>query len=569
MKHILLIALLLISIPAFAQDADSPWGLAMHGTPKYTKASTHLDYANPNAPKGGKITYGAIGTFDTLNPYSIKGKAAQGLNLTYDRLMARVWDEAFTMYPLIAERVEVSQDRSAITFHVNPNARFQDGTQITAQDVMFSYKTLKESGRPNMRSVYKLVSKAEITNDGTAISFQLGEGFDQETVMILALMPVLSEAYWKGKIFDASTLDIPNSSGPYKIANIDAGRSITYQRNKNYWAAELLTRVGHFNYDTIVYDYYRDDTVAFEAFHSGDIDLRREWDAGKWASSYDTSAVKKGKITTEAISHGRPERVRSFIYNTRRAPFDDIRVREALSLIFDFDWANKNLFHGKYKRIDSYFPNSELAAPKAEIVKTPNKTQREKLRTASALLDEAGWSVEDGKRVKDGKEFTFEILLGAPEDEKLALHFKRSLEKMGITATLRVMDSSAYRARLNVYDFDMTLYFWLSSLSPGTEQMLYWSCEAAEQHARWNFAGVCDPEIDRLAASIAKTKSRTALIETTQALDAKLMEGHYMIPLTYAGEDYVAYWKKIHRPKTTPLYGMVLETWWAKEKVDE
>ncbi len=567
MKYFFLIACLFFTTAALAA---TPYGLAMHGAPKYTAEGAHLDYANPDAPKGGHITYGAIGTFDTLNPYSIKGKAAQGLNLTYDRLMARVWDEAFTMYPLIAERVEVAEDRSTITFFINPKARFHDGTPITAEDVLFSFHTLKESGRPNMRRIYQLVENAEIIDNGTAVHFTLGEGYDQETVMILALMPVLSKAYWEGKTFDATTLDIPNSSGPYRIAKIDAGRSITYERDPNYWAKDHLTRVGHYNYDTITYDYYRDDTVAFEAFKSGDIDLRREWDAGKWASSYhDLPAVKAGEIITEAIPHGRPERVRSFIYNTRRAPFDDIRVREALSLLFDFEWANKNLFHGRYKRIDSHFPNSELAAP---LENTEPKTYRENLRKANALLNDAGWIVENGLRMKDGQAFSFEILLGAPEDEKLALHFKRSLEKMGIAANLRVMDSAAYRARLNEYDFDMTLYFWLSTLSPGTEQMLYWSCESANTPARWNFAGICKPEIDETAASIAEAKTREELLSRTQKLDQLLLQGHYMIPLTYAGEDYVAYWSKLQHPDTTPLYGAVLETWWEKpvqEMVDE
>lgn len=530
----------------------------MHGKPKYDESATHLDYANPDAPKNGAITMAAIGTFDTLNPYSIKGKAAKGLNLVYDRLMARVWDEPFTMYPLIAERVEVPEDRSAITVHINPKARFHDGTPVTADDVIFSFETLKTGGRPNMRQIYKLVETVEKRGE-RSVHFAFGEGYDQETVMIIAMMPVLSRAWWKDREFDSTTLDTPNLNGPYRIAAVDPGRSITYERVPDYWAKDLLTNVGHHNIERITYEYYRDDNVAFEAFKSGDIDLRREFDAGKWASAYDFPALGDGRVMKENIPHSRPEKALGFIFNTRRAPFDDIRVRKAFDLLFDFDWANKNLFHGQYKRIDSYFPNSTLAAPRpAEEAASP----RARMRMADELLKESGWLVENGKRVKDGTPLEFEILLGAPEHEKTALHFKRSLEKMGITPRIRVLDTAAYRGRLNEYDFDMTLYFWLNSLSPGTEQNLYWTCEAANQPARWNFPGICDPQIDALAAGIAQAGTREELVSKVHKLDQALLDGHYMVPLYYSGVDYVAYWKPVRRPETTPLYGMVLETWW-------
>ena len=530
----------------------------MHGKPKYDQGATHLDYANPDAPKGGAMTMGAIGTFDTLNPYSIKGKAAEGLNLVYDRLMARVWDEPFTMYPLIAERVEIPEDRSAITVHINPKARFHDGSPVTADDVIFSFETLKNEGRPNMRQIYKLVKSVEKRDERT-VHFAFGEGYDQETVMIVAMMPVLSKAYWEGRTFDSTTLDIPVLNGPYRIAAVDPGRSITYERVPDYWAKDLLVNAGHFNIDRITYEYYRDDGVAFEAFKSGDIGLRREFDEGKWASAYDFPALKNGDVIAENLAHGRPEKAQGFIFNTRRAPFDDIRVREALSLLFDYDWANKNLFHGQYKRIESYFPNSQLAAP---VPLREESDLRVKMRQADELLKQAGWEVENGKRVKDGAPFEFEILLNAPEDEKLALHFKRSLERMGIFPRIRVLDTAAYRGRLNDYDFDMTIYFWRNSLSPGTEQNLYWTCEAANSPARWNFPGICTPEIDALAGSIASAKSREELVDKIHTLDKALIDGHYMIPLFYSGVDHVAYWKPIKRPENTPLYGMVLESWW-------
>lgn len=562
----------------------------MHGIPQYNAQSTHLGYANPDAPKGGTLRMAAIGTFDSLNPYAIKGSAAQGLALVYDRLMARVWDEPFTLYPLIADHVDVAPDRSAITIHVDPRARFHDGSPITADDVIFSYQTLRDSGRPNMRKVYRLIETVEKT-DPLTVRFKLGEGYDQETIMIIAMMPVLSKSYWESRTFDSSTLDIPLLNGPYRIAEFDPGRRIVYERVPDYWAADLLTNKGHHNFDRIIYDYYRDDSVAFEAFKSGDLTLRREWDAGQWARAYDFPAALDNRVKTEALPHGRPERVRALIFNTRRPPFDDIRVRKALNLLLDFNWINKNIFYGQYKQIDSYFPNSELAATskpgpreleiltpwKDQIQSTvfegkdtrPPQTQREKLREADRLLKEAGWIVENGKRVKNGKPFSFEIILDAPENEKIALHFKRALEKMGIDVLIRVLDTAAYRGRLNEYNFDMTLYYWLSSLSPGTEQILYWGCAAANEPARWNFSGICNPAIDSIAQAIPETKTREDLVAHVRALDRILMSGDYMIPLYYGGTDYVSYWNPVHRPEKTPLYGMVLETWWMDTEKDE
>lgn len=591
MKKILIqLAGLVLCFAAVPAKAEILYALSMHGAPKYSSAFTHLDYANPDAPKGGTLKQAAIGSYDSLNPFAIKGKAAQGLSYVHDRLLARVWDEPFTMYPLIAEKVDVPEDRSAITFFIDPRATFQDGSPITADDVIFSFETLRDQGRPNMQRVYKLVKSVEKV-DGRTVHFALGEGYDRETVMILGLMPVLSKAWWQGRTFDSSTLDIPVASGPYKVAGMDPGRSITYERIPNYWAADLPVNKGHYNFDKIVFDYYRDDTVAFEAFKSGQLDLRREWDANKWAKGYDLPAVKSGELIKETLSHGRPERVNSLIFNMRRPPFDDIRVREALGLTLDFKWLNDNLFYGLYKQVNSYYPNSLLAA-----TGTPDDLQmkllepfratlspsvfgpvwqppqsgtteamRENLRRADELLKEAGWIVKNGKRVnaKTGSPFTFEVLLGSPDDEKLALSFTRGLKRLGIEANVRVLDSAAFLGRLNEYDYDMVLYYWLSTLSPGTEQILYWGCEAAKQPARWNYAGICDPAVDALSGQIAAATDRDNLVATVRALDRVLLSGQYMIPLYYPGADFVARRKTIHRPENMPLYGMVLETWWG------
>lgn len=582
MRILLFITALFFPFSAIAADS---FGLAMHGGAKYSAESTHLTYANPDAAKGGALKSAAIGTFDTLNPYNIKGKAPAGMNLVYARLMTRVWDEPFTMYPMIAKSYSIADDRSWISFTLDERAKFSNGAPITIDDILFSYETLKAHGRPNMRQIYKLVSNVEKT--ANTIKFSFGNGYDEETALILAMMPVLSKAYWSERNFDSTTLDTPNTNGPYTISNVDAGRSITYARNPNYWAKDHFTNVGLNNFETITYDYYRDDTVAFEAFKAGDLDMRRESNAGRWFSAYDFPAIKNGSLIKAAIKHGRPEKAKGFVYNTRRAPFNDIRVREALSLLFDFNWVNKNLFAGQFQRINSYFPNSELAAPdmpsEAELellstydlpeaitttaaprppVSATPRNIRTNMRHADALLTAAGWGVENGKRMKDGQLFTFELLIGAPEEEKIALHFKRSLDKMGIDANIRILDSAAFRGRLNEYNYDMVVYHWLSSLSPGTEQNLYWSCAAAEQPSRFNYAGICDTNIDALAASVPTAKTREDLVTRLHALDRLLLHGHYMIPLYYAGTDFFAHKTTIKIPENTALYGAVTETWW-------
>lgn len=561
----------------------------MHGNPKYPADFKNLDYVNPDAPKGGTLRQAATGTFDSLNPFILKGTPAKGLDYVYDKLMSRVWDEPFTMYPLIAEKVDVPADRSAITFFLNPKAKFQDGTPITADDVIFSFETLREKGRPNMRTVYKLVKTADRI-DSLTVKFTLGPGFNRETVMILSMMPVLPKAYWSGKNFEASGLGIPVGSGPYKVSLVDAPHRVDYERDPNYWAADLPVNKGVYNFDKVIFDYYRDDVVAFEAFKSGQLNLRREWDATKWANGYNTPAVKSGAIVKEVIPHGRAERVNSLIFNTRHAPFDDVRVREALGLTLDFKWVNDNLFYGLYKQVNSFFPNSNLAATgvpdEAQLkildpfraglspavfgavwqlpVSGSPDAMRENLRKADELLKEAGWVVKNGVRVnaRTGKPFTFELLLGTQQEAKIGLAFTRNLKRLGIDANVHIVDVSNFQLRLKTYDYDMMLFYWNPSLSPGTEQMLYWSCAAAKQESRMNYAGVCDPAIDDIANAIAGTKDRDDLLAHTRALDRLLLWGHFIIPLYYPGVDFVAHTKDIQRPKNTPLYGMVLETWW-------
>lgn len=532
------------------------FGLAMHGKPKYKHNAKHLDYANPHAPKGGALKQAVIGTFDTLNPYSINGKAAAGLNLVNDRLMSRVWDEPFTMYPNIAQSVTLCEgSRGSITFTLNPNAQFSDGSPITADDILYSFETLKAHGRPNMQQTYKEVAEAKIIDQHT-IHFQLKEEHGNETIMILAMMPVLSKAYWSAHDFTKTSFDIPVSSGPYQITKIDPGRSITYKRNPNYWAKDLFQNVGHNNFETMSYTYFRDDTVAFEAFKSGAINIRSEHDASKWASGYNSVPT----IEKVALSHQRPERAYGMIFNTRRAPFDDINVRSALNLMFDFDWINTNLYHGLYKQVDSYFPNSELAAPQAK--KNHKATTREKLREAKRLLEHAGWTITNNQLQKNGTPFSFELILSSTDEEKLALHFKQTLQKLGIEMNIRKLDSASFRGRLNEYDYDMVIHYWLSSLSPGTEQPLFWSCDASEQNGLWNYPGICDPAVDSLVQYIASTLSRDELVSLTRKLDQTLWDQDYIIPLYYRGEDWFGIHKGFEHPAKIPLYGAVIESWW-------
>ncbi|MFP4464478.1 MAG: extracellular solute-binding protein [Alphaproteobacteria bacterium] len=546
-----------------AQDSPTTeyHALVMHGQSRYHESSPHLSYVNPNAPKGGDIKIAAIGTFDTLNPFSLKGQAPQNINLAYDRLMRRVWDEPFTMVPLIAQRVSVPDDRSSITFHLNPKARFNDGSTITANDVRFSFETLKEHGRPNMRRIYRLIESVTTPGKHT-IKFTLGEGYDRETVMILALMPVLSEKWWQERNFEQTVLEPPVSNGPYRITNVEPGRTITYTRNDNYWAKDLLANKGQYNFETITYDYFRDDTIALEAFKKGDLDLRREWDIGKWQSAYDDMSPD---LTRQDFPHQRPEQAHGFIFNLRKAPFNDINVRKALNLAFDEEWIGKNLFHNQLNRINSFFPNSPLAAPITQDRNPPSL--RERLRKADKLLKQSGWIIEEGKRIhKDTQEpLHFEILLSSIQEEKVALAYKNTLKRLGITPDIRMADSATFQKRKNLYDYDILTHYWQNSLSPGTEQMLYWSCEAAKKTAGFNYAGICSPKVEQYAAKIANAKSYDELTHYAHLIDRKGIEEQIFIPFFYKDVDYIAHRKTLQYPENTPIYGTVLESWWMTE----
>lgn len=580
--------LALWSSPSFADNGLH--GLAMVGTPTMPKGFTHFNYTNPDAPKGGTLRQAILGNFDTLNPFSLKGTAAQSLNLVYDRLMMRSWDEPFTLYPLIAESIDVPDDRSSITFHLNPKAKFQDGSPILADDVLFSFKILKENGRPNMRNTYKMVSAADKIDDHS-VKFKLSADRTKETVMILAMMPVLSQKWWATQDLNKTILTPPNSTGPYKITSVDVGRRIVMERNPDYWAKDLPVAKGQYNFDRIIFNYFKNQTSAFESFKAGDTDIWIDTNPGHWANSYDFPAAKNGTVVREEIAHHRVEKMWGFIFNSSRPPFDDRNVRKALSLVLDYDWINKNIFYGQYKTLDSFFPNSYLAAtglPSADELTylTPYKDKlpadvfgtawvppvtgnQSAIRTnrleADKLLTSSGWVIQNGVRVnaKTQEPLDFEIIIGSPEEEKLALAFKRSLGGLGVNVKLRVLDAAAFQARLSDYDYDMMLYNWQNTLSPGSEQAVYWSCAAATQKGRFNYAQICNPAIDNLVTQIPNSKTTAEMTSAVRALDRILMAESYVIPLFYTGRDFVASWTRISHPEKPSLYGNIMESWWS------
>ena len=575
------------SAPCMAAPAH---GIAMHGAPKYGPDFEHLDYVKPDAPKGGELRRAATGTFDNLNPFIIKGVVAHGRHLVFESLLKRTWDEPFSLYGLIAESIEVPDDRSSVAFTLRPEARFHDGSPITVDDVIFSWETLKEQGRPNHRLYYNKVRKIERPDARTVRFLFDTETPDRELPLILGLMPIVSKAYYASVTFEQTTLTPPLGSGPYEIESVDAGRGIVYRRDPDYWGRDLPINRGQHNFDRIAYDYYRDDEVMMEAFRAGEYDLRQELSATRWATGYDFPAVNDGRVKLELLPHGRPSGMFAMVFNTRRAMFADRAVRYALSLAFDFEWINRNLLQGAYVRTNSIFDNSELGArglPEGgelallephrgslppELFETAYHAPvvegglRKNLATARRLLNEAGWSVEDGslRRTSDGLPLAFEILLVNPGNERIVLNLNRNLERLGVEAKVRTVDTAQYQYRRNVYDFDMLIYRWGMSLSPGNEQAFYWGMEAADQEGTRNYPGIRDPAVDALIAKMTEARERGDFVDVVRAMDRVLMWGHYMIPLYHLNDDRFAYWDKFGRPEYTPVYGAVLDAWWEE-----
>ncbi|WP_203141068.1 extracellular solute-binding protein [Marinobacter mangrovi] len=573
--------------------AEAVHGLAMHGDPKYGPDFKHFDYVNPDAPKGGTLRLSIVANgYDSLNPFVLKGVSAARLQTyAYDSLLTESADEPFSMYGLIAESLETPEDRSYVIFHIRPEARFSDGQPMTAEDVAYTFKLLIEKGHPFFRSYYAEVKDVKVL-DKLTVRFDFGDTQNRELPLILGQMPILPKHYWEKHDFQESGLTIPVTSGPYTIETFDAGRSITYKRNPDYWAQDLPVNVGRNNFDEIRFDYYSDDTVALEAFKAGNYDFRLESSAKNWATGYAGDALSSGKIVKEAIHHSRPVGMQAFAMNTRRFPFDNPKVREALAYGFDFNWANQNLFYGQYTRTQSFFENSDLASsglPKGEELKllepyrdqlppevfnkeyhppstTNGTTLRDNLRTAITLLRSAGFEIRDGKLVEksSGRPLKFEIMLAQKTFERVVLPFKKNLAKLGIEVEVRQVDTSQYIRRLRSFDFDMVVSSFPQSDSPGNEQRDYWHSSNADEPGSRNIPGVNSPVVDDLVAKVIQAPDRQALVDRTHALDRVLLWGHYVIPQWYLAVDRVAYRNKLARPSNTPKNGYDLSRWWVK-----
>ena len=586
-----------VNAEAVSVEVKPTHGVAMHGDIKYSENFTHLDFVNPDAPKGGTLQQHVIGTFDSLNPFIVKGTPAAGMafirsSLVYESLMQNAWDEPFSLYGIIAESIELPEDRSYVVFNLRPEAKWHDGKPITAEDVKWTFETLRDKGSPFFGAYWGDVSKITVEND-QRVRFDFSSVGNAELPLIIAEMTVLPKHYWEGKDFTKSSLEKPLGSGPYKVGRIDPGRSIEYVRAEEWWGKDLPFWKGQYNFDRLVYDYYRDSNIALEAFFAGEYDVREENTAKLWESAYDAPPVQQGKITKEEIENGRPAGMQAFIMNTRRPVFADKAVRKALAYAFDFEWSNKQFAYGTYTRTNSYFENSELAStglPSDVELEILNKykdqipeevfteeykapvtdgsgNMRKNLRAAQKILDDAGWTLgSDGIREKDGVKLQFEIIDSTNVFERWVLPFIQNLKRLGVEATFRTVDSAQYQNRMTEYDFDMTLGGFGQSSSPGNEQRDFWGSEKADIPGSRNYIGIKDPVIDEMIESIIQAPSREELVTRVRAMDRVLLHNYYVIPMWHYAKWRLAYWNKIERPDNlSPITPAITNTWWASQ----
>ncbi len=584
-----------LASPAFPQASaqEAPvHGLAMHGAPALPPEAPHLPYADPEAVKGGSIVYGLTGSFDSVQPFIIRGSSPFWVirDLAFESLLTRNHDEPFTLYGLLAESVETPEDRSWALFTIREEARFSDGSPVTPEDVIFSMEVLRDQGRPNYGSSYRKVSSVEKVGE-RGVRFVFGEG-DRELPLILGLMPILSKADWEGKDFSVSTIRPALGSGPYVISQVDPGASLTFRRNPDYWGRDLPINRGLHNFDEVKYLYFRDSNALWEAFTSGLVTFRHEQSAERWAQGYDFPAFRSGAVERGEVVHGRPTGMRGLVFNTRRPLFQDRRVREAVSLALDFEWLNRTLYYGAYARIQSYFGNSALGcdsgpadeaerallapylgelpegaleAACAQPVSDGSGRDRTRLRRAAALLREAGW-VSQGGVLKNaaGEPFAFEILTSGVEEERVAGAFAQALKSLGIQMRARTVDAAQMAARKNDYDYDMVFNFWALSLSPGNEQTLYWGSAGREIPGTRNYMGVASPGVDAMIQALLEARDRAPFEAAARALDRLLTANQYVVPLWWEPTDKLAWRKGMRRPEKDPLYGYRPEVWWSE-----
>jgi microcin C transport system substrate-binding protein len=580
----------LAAAPVPAQEIRGAHGVALHGQPKYGPGFSHFDYVNPEAPKGGEVRLAAFGSFDSLNPYILKGQAAAGSGLVFETLTESSSDEPITEYGLLAETIDIPADRSWVAFTLRPQARFQDGTPVTPADVIWSFETLRKDGHPYYRAYYANVAKAEAVGERT-VRFSFSIAGNHELPLIMGQLPVLPAHAFKDRPFASTTLEPIAGSGPYRLIEVQPGRSVTYRRVADWWGKDLPINRGRHNFETIRYDYYRDLDVSFEAFKAGAYDFREEHSSKNWVTGYGVPAVADGRVVREELQHEDPQGMQAFVYNTRRPLFQDRRVREALNYLFDYEWTRANISFGLFQRTKSFFANSELAAsgpptpaelavlapyrgkvPEEVFTQAfePPKTDgsgniRNNIRTALGLLKQAGWELRDQKliNVASGQPFGFEILMVQADMERIVLPFVRNLERAGISASVRVVDSAQYQNRTDQFDFDMVITRWGQSLSPGNEQRDFWSSAAAGENGSRNLAGIKDPVVDDLIGRLILASDRESLVAITRALDRVLLWGWYVIPHWHDHVHRVAYWNRFGHPATPAKYGLpFLSTWW-------
>jgi peptide/nickel transport system substrate-binding protein len=586
-----LLALAFLLVPIAGHCAPQS-GIAMHGEPLLPANFTNFPYVNLDAPKGGRVTFGVQGSFDSLDPLIVKGVAAEGVRqYVYESLLARSYDEPFSLYGLIAQSIETPPDRSSVTFTLRPEAKFSDGTPITVDDVIFSHALLRDHGRPNHRSYYKKVTRVEQTGE-RQVRFTFDGSGDREMPLIMGLMPVLPRHLIDPDSFEKTSLTPPIGSGPYTVTKVEPGKSITYARDPNYWGRELPVNRGLYNFDEIRFDYYRDGGGMFEAFKSGLIQFREEDDPTRWTEGFSFPALSDGRVIKEELPIATPAGMSALVFNTRRPIFADQRVRQALIKLFDFEWVNRTLYHGQYARTESYFDRSELGShhqpadyrekellqpfPGAvnpaimdgsfELPESDGTGEnREGRQEALALLEQAGYRLDGGRLVNQatGEPFSFELLAVTRAQERLLLTYARALKQVGIEARIRQVDGAQYQQRKQTYDFDMIQYFWPVSLSPGNEQSFRWGSEAAATEGSFNYPGVSTPAADAMIEAMLEANTRTDFVSAVRALDRVLLSGDYVIPLFHLPKQWVAYWRELNRPPLTPLYGYQIDSWWV------
>lgn len=557
--------------------------------PKYPAHFTHFAYTNPHAPKGGILKLSAFGSYDSLNDFIERGNSARYLNLLYDTLTIRSLDEPNTVYGLVAEKIEKAPDASWVRFYLRPKAKFNDGHPLTAEDVVFTFNILKEQGSPFYRQYYADI-KQVIAEGKHQVLFTFKQSNNRELPMIVGELPVLPKHWWQGKKFTATNLTIPLGSGPYQITQIKAGSSIRFERVKNWWAKDLPVVAGFYNFDIITVDYFRDMSVALEAFKAGQFDFNLEYSAKDWAKGYNCPALKEGKIIKKELDNHNIATIQGFIFNIRRPVFHDKKVRQAISLLFDFEWSNRQLFYNSYKRLSSYFENSEMAAnelpTEAELAileplrdKVPAEVFekvftaptsdgsgiiREQQRKAYQILHEAGYSIKNGKMVnKEGNQLKFEFLLAQANLERVILPFRANLAEIGIDMEVRRVDVAQFVNRLRSRDYDMISFAWSQSNSPGNEQRSYWSSASADQPSSMNVIGIKDPAVDILLEQLIKADTRESLVLHARALDRLLQWGYYLVWNYYTDKYRIAYWNKFGQPSIAPQYDIGLFTWWS------